>query len=69
MTGLEVHGPTAASGAADPDAHLLVVDDDERIRTLLRQATSMRQGFLVSRWRATRRTHAACSRGSTSTSW
>ena len=32
---------------ADPDAHLLVVDDDERIRTLLRRYL-VRQGFLVS---------------------
>jgi two-component system phosphate regulon response regulator OmpR len=32
---------------ADPDAHLLVVDDDERIRTLL-QKFLIRNGFLVS---------------------
>lgn len=31
----------------DPDAHLLIVDDDERIRTLL-QKFLMRNGFLVS---------------------
>ena len=30
----------------DPDAHLLIVDDDERIRTLL-QKFLMRHGFLV----------------------
>jgi two-component system phosphate regulon response regulator OmpR len=29
-----------------PDAHLLIVDDDERIRTLL-QKFLMRHGFLV----------------------
>ena len=33
--------------APDPDAHLLVVDDDERIRTLL-QRYLVRNGFLVS---------------------
>ena len=32
---------------ADPDAHLLIVDDDERIRTLL-QKFLIRHGFLVS---------------------
>ena len=31
----------------DPDAHLLIVDDDERIRGLL-QKFLMRNGFLVS---------------------
>ena len=32
---------------ADPDAHLLIVDDDERIRGLL-QKFLIRHGFLVS---------------------
>ena len=31
---------------SDPDAHLLIVDDDERIRGLL-QKFLMRHGFLV----------------------
>ena len=31
----------------DPDAHILIVDDDERIRGLL-QKFLMRNGFLVS---------------------
>ena len=34
----------------DPDAHLLIVDDDERIRGLL-QKFLMRHGFWVSRAR------------------
>ena len=37
----------AAEAGADPEAHLLVVDDDERIRTLLRRYLQ-RNGFLVS---------------------
>ena len=52
---------------SEPEAHLLVVDDDERIRTLLRRYL-MRHGHLVT-WRATRPTPAGCSRASTSTSW
>ena len=34
---------------SNDDAHLLIVDDDERIRGLL-QKFLMRSGFLVSTW-------------------
>ncbi|MCC6002414.1 MAG: response regulator [Pararhodobacter sp.] len=37
---------TADPGVAAPDAHLLIVDDDDRIRGLL-QKYLMRQGFIV----------------------
>ena len=43
-TTLEADGTTSPG---EPDAHLLVVDDDERIRTLLRRYLQ-RHGFLVS---------------------
>ncbi len=45
MTGFHLHAPLTE--APDAEAHLLVVDDDERIRQLL-QKFLMRHGFLVS---------------------
>ncbi|MEM6439777.1 MAG: response regulator [Pseudomonadota bacterium] len=38
---------TGAEDGADPDAHILIIDDDERIRTLLKRYLA-RAGFFVS---------------------